>query len=181
MTQEDPRNKADDDDVDGGMSTAEDQIRGLGPFLMTSALFLASVALIVLTPNLTKAPPPNMGYHTHPAFFPMLCLIVIALSSGVVTLRCLLRSLPFSLREFASNLARYGTMPMLYSALYLGYFFVVPLIGYIPATVVFVAVTLAFAKMTLRQWLTGVIGLPIICFVAFVYFFEIWFPAPSLF
>lgn len=178
MTQE-VRNAPGTENVDGGMAVAEEDIRGLGSFVLVLLLFVASAGLLAFTPFLTKAPPPSMGYHTHPAFFPGIALGLTTIGSGLVAVRCLLRSWPFEpapLRKWHFSAAA----PALFGILFLGYVTLVPLFGYTLSTVMFVGVTLGLARLTLRQWLTGVLLLPVICWITFVWLFDIWFPVPSL-
>ncbi len=169
----------DTEHVDGGMAVAEEDIRGLGSFVLVLSLFVVSAGLLAFTPVLTKAPPPNMGYHTHPAFFPGIALGLTAVGSGLVSLRCLMRSWPF---EFAQLNPRsfVAATPVLFALLFLGYVTLVPLLGYMLSTVLFVGTILGIARLTLRQWLTGVVLLPAICWITFVWLFDVWFPAPSL-
>ncbi len=173
------RNAPGTEHVDGGMAVAEEDIRGLGSFVLVFLLFVMSAGLLTFTPVLTKAPPPDMGYHTHPAFFPGIALGLTAVGSGLVSFRCFMRSWPFEIAPLHPRHFEAAT-PVLFSLLFLGYVTLVPMLGYVLSTVMFVGAVLGIAGLSLRQWLTGVVLLPAICWITFVWLFDVWFPDPSL-
>lgn len=171
----------DEEELDGGMSTSESKIRGLPSFLLLLTFFTISVAVILLTPRLTQAPPPNMGLHTHPALFPTIALLMMATASGILTVRCLLRSWPFEIGPSIVKALRFGRLPVAFSVIYLIYFVAVAKIGYMLATLILTVLVLALAKVDRKNFLVGALLLPAICYVVFIYLLEIWFPAPEWF
>jgi hypothetical protein len=149
-----------------------------------AAVFVGAVALgaaiaLPLVPRLIIGIHPDAPYYRSPALFPSIALALIAICGALHCVR-LLRGAPLATDDIEEPAAHWRVVVLAFCA-YAAYAAVVPRIGYVPATGLFLLLLGRLAGLGWRLPAVVAIALTAILYLLFVVAFKVWFPVASLF
>lgn len=141
------------------------------PAILAAGIIAAIGAYLLLNSGtLIRAGGPEVAYYRSSAFFPRLCLamlVIFALCSVIGEWR---RSKDYALVWW----------PFRYLALLIGYAALVPLLGYLPATLVFLFVSLLLGGLRPVAALLVALATGLILYLLFDVALDVWFPQSAL-
>lgn len=144
----------------------------------SAALAVTGTTLLVLTPALIPGMSPDAPYYRSPAFFPMAALALVAVASALHALR-LLRGATLEGDDIDEPAANWR-MVLVAAAAYAGYIALVPFVGYVAGTALFLFALGILARLGWKLPLVVAAVLTAVLFCVFVLGLNVWFPAASL-
>jgi Tripartite tricarboxylate transporter TctB family len=143
-------------------------------------LVLGALTLFLATPSLISGFDPAKPFFSSPGLFPRLSLAIIVLF-GIGELARLVRAGKRALSDEIDVGASRVLIAAAGAALFGLYILLAIWIGYLAATVLFVAVTALIAGVRTRTALSIAAVVSGLLYTVFVYGFKVWFPAAALF
>lgn len=144
----------------------------------SAALAVAGTTLLVFTPALIPAMRTDVAYYRSPAFFPMAALALLAVAAALHALR-LLRGASLDADDIDAP-ADNWRMVMAAGAAYAGYIALVPFVGYVAGTALFLVCLGLLARLGWKLPLVVSVVLTSVLFGVFVVGLNVWFPGASL-
>lgn len=144
----------------------------------TAVIAVLATVLLVLAPVLIPSQHAGAPFHQSPTMFPMAALAIMALGAAWHALR-LARGADLDNDDIEEPTANWRVVVTAFVG-YGAYVMAVPLVGYAPATALFVTVLGVLAGMGWRRPLVLAIVLSALLFGVFVLALKIWFPTAAL-
>jgi hypothetical protein len=144
----------------------------------SAALAVAGTTLLVFTPALIPAMRTDVPYYRSPAFFPMAALALLAVAAALHALR-LLRGASLDGDDIDAP-ADNWRMVIVAGGAYAGYIALVPLVGYVAGTALFLLSLGLLSRLGWKVPLVVSVVLTAVLFGVFVYGLNVWFPGASL-
>lgn len=142
-------------------------------------LALGAAVLLPLAPRLIVGMPADVPYYRSPVLFPSIMLALVAISAAVHCMR-LLRGASLATDDIDEPAAHWRVVVLAFLA-YALYVAVVPAIGYLAATAVFLFALGRLAGLGWKLPAVLAIALTALLYFVFVVGFKVWFPPASLF
>jgi hypothetical protein len=143
------------------------------------AVALGAAVVLPLVPRLIIGMHTNAPYYRSPALFPSIALALIAICAALHCVR-LLRGAALATDDIEEPAAHWRVVVLAFIA-YGAYTAVVPRIGYVPATGLFLFLLGRLAGLGWRLPAIVAITLTAVLYLLFVVAFKVWFPVASLF
>jgi len=147
--------------------------------VLTAALGLGAIVAFILTPSLITDYKPDVRFYESPAFVPRFALLVVAICAVAHVVR-VRRGASLDAGEELDDEDANRHVVLLGIALFAAYVLLVPVIGYAPSTVAFVAAAGALGSVGIRRSLVLAVAFGAAAFALFVLGLKVWFPSPSL-
>ncbi len=145
----------------------------------TALIAVLATVLLVLAPALIPGQREGTPFHQSPTMFPMAALAIVAVGAAWHVLH-LLRGAALDNDDIDEPTANWRVVVLAFVA-YAGYVLAVPLLGYAPATAMFICGLGALAGMGWRRPLAIGLGMSAVLFCVFVLALKVWFPSASLY
>ncbi|HZY16316.1 MAG TPA: tripartite tricarboxylate transporter TctB family protein [Ramlibacter sp.] len=142
------------------------------------ALAVGAAVLLPLVPRLILGMQPDVPYYRSPALFPSIALALIAIGAALHCVR-LLRGAALATDDIDEPAAHWRVVVLAFLG-YAAYAAVVPLVGYVPATALFLFILGRLAGLGWRLPAIVAVVLTALLHLLFVVAFQVWFPAASL-
>ena len=143
------------------------------------AVALGAAVLLPLVPRLIIGIHPGVPYYRSPALFPSIALALIAICGALHCVR-LLRGAALATDDIEEPAAHWRVVVLAFLG-YAAYAVAVPVVGYLPATGLFLFILGRLAGLGWRLPAMVAIALTAVLYLVFVVLFQVWFPAASLF
>lgn len=144
----------------------------------SAALAVAGTTLLVFTPALIPGMRAEVPYYRSPAFFPMTALALLAVAAALHALR-LLRGVSLDGDDIDAP-ADNWRMVIVACGAYASYIALVPLVGYVAGTALFLVSLGMLARLGWKVPLAVAVVLTAVLFGVFVFGLNVWFPGASL-
>lgn len=147
-------------------------------FGFSAALAVTGTTLLVLAPALIPGTRQDLPYYRSPAFFPMAALALLTVAAALHAWR-LLRGATLDGDDIDEPAANWR-MVLVAGAAYAGYIALVPLVGYVAGTALFLFGLGLLARLGWKVPFVVAAVLTGLLFAVFVYGLNVWFPSASL-
>ena len=164
---------------------AEQQIPKPGTGFFYGFMFIASVGLLLLLPIATTPGPATQGWWTQPAFMPRLSLLAMALSATYLCVQHFRAPRPANANA-AENVSVTNELwqwfkPFEFFVYYIGYIWLLGLIGYFLASLLFILVLSWRVGLRSARWLLMGLLFAIALVAMFRWALGVWVPPAELY
>jgi len=148
-------------------------------------ILIVGVAFLLLVPVLTKPGPTTQGWWTQPAFMPRISLLLIAITAAYLCFQHIHTLRDGSATEHADTSLKNELIqwikPLEYFIYYIGYIWLLDLIGYFLSSLLFILLLTWRVNLRSPRWMLTGFLFAIVLVAAFRWALGIWVPQAELY